>query len=419
MKATVFPSKLSGAVMAPPSKSHFIRLVAAAMLADGESKIYHPSTCEDARAMLNITGEMGAKVTFHADHISISGNPDFKGKRTFHCGESGLAARLMIAIGSLFDDEVTITGEKTLLKRKLGNIAEPLQLLGVRLISEAQTLPMKISGPARGGTVVADGSESSQFVSGLLMALPLAKEDTVLIVENLKSRPYIYLTLEVMKSFGISIEHQEYKRFFIHGNQQYQPADLQTEGDWSGGAFLLVAGAINGTLHVSGLDLASKQADRAILNAMKSSGANITVDYQGIIVKSGKLKAFEFDATHCPDLFPPLAVLAAHCDGVSVIHGVDRLIHKESNRANALMEEFSKMNVNIAIQQNEMKITGGKIHGNLISSHSDHRIAMAGTIMALNAAGETTISQAECVAKSWPEFFETMSSVGANISVKI
>lgn len=405
--------------MAPPSKSHFIRAVVAAMLAEGTSMIYHPPTCDDAKAMLRIAEEMGATVTMHPDHISIGGNPDFTGRRTFRCGESGLAARLMIAIGSLFDNEVTITGEGTLLKRKLGNIAEPLQQLGVRVISEGQTLPVKISGPAKGGTLVVDGSESSQFVSGLLMALPLAKEDTVLIVENLKSRPYLYLTLEVMKSFGISIEHQEYKRFFIHGNQCYQPADIQTEGDWSGGAFLLVAGAINGTLRVSGLDLASKQADRAILNAMKSAGADLTIDYQGIIVKSGKLKAFEFDATHCPDLFPPLAVLAANCEGVSTIHGVDRLIQKESNRAKALVEELGKMNVNIKIEQNDMKIAGGKTVRNLLSSHSDHRIAMAGTILALNAAGETTIGQTECVAKSWPEFFETMSLVGANISVNI
>lgn len=419
MIATVFPSKLSGTAMAPPSKSHFIRAVAAAMLAQGTSKIYNPSTCDDAKAMLRIAEEMGATVTMHPDRLSIGGNPDFTGRRTFHCGESGLAARLMFAIGSLFDDEVTITGGGTLLKRKLGNIAEPLEQLGVRVISEGQTLPVKISGPLKGGTLVVDGSESSQFVSGLLMALPLAKEDTMLIVENLKSRPYLYLTLEVMKSFGISIEHQEYKRFFIHGNQWYQPVDIQTEGDWSGGAFLLVAGAINGTLRVSGLDLVSKQADRAILNALKSAGADMTIDYQGIIVKSGKLKAFEFDATHCPDLFPPLAVLAAHCEGNSTIHGVDRLINKESNRANALVEELRKMNVNIEIQQNEMKIAGGKTRGNYLSSHSDHRMAMAGTVMALNAAGETTIGQAECVAKSWPEFFETMSAVGANISINI
>ncbi len=419
MRATVSSSQLSGTVMAPPSKSHFIRLVAAAMLAKGESKIHHPSTCDDARAMLTIAGEMGAKVTFHTGHMSISGNPDFSGQRIFHCGESGLAARLMIAIGSLFDDKVTINGEGTLLKRKLGNIVEPLQQLGVNMISKTQTLPVKLAGPSKGGTVVVNGSESSQFVSGLLMALPLAKEDTLLIVENLKSRPYIDLTLEVLKSFGISIQPEGYQRFFIKGNQHYQPAVLNTEGDWSGGAFLLVTGAINGNLRVSGLDLTSKQADRAIIDALKSAGANITFEDQEIIVKSRKLQAFEFDATHCPDLFPPLAVLAAHCAGVSVIYGVDRLIHKESNRAKALKEELGKMNVNIEIDKNEMRIVAGKTRGSLINSHTDHRIAMAGTVMALTATGETTITNAECVAKSWPEFFTSMSSVGANISTKI
>lgn len=419
MRATVSPSQLSGAVMAPPSKSHFIRLVAAAMLAEGESKIYHPSTCDDARAMLKIAGEMGAKMAFHEDYISILGNPAFTGKRTFDCGESGLAARLMIAIGSLFDDEVTIAGEGTLLKRKLGNIAEPLQQLGVQFSSEPKTLPVKLTGPAKGGTISVDGSESSQFVSGLLTALPLAKQDSILIVENLKSRPYIDLTLEVLQSFGIQIQHEGYQRFFINGNQQYKPATIQTEGDWSGGAFLLVAGAINGNLRISGLDLNSRQADRAVFDALRSAGASIAFENQEIVVKSGKLKAFGFDATHCPDLFPPLAVLAVHCEGVSVIHGVDRLIHKESDRAKALLEELGKMNVNIKIDKNEMRITGGKTRGNIINSHSDHRIAMAGTIMALNATGETTITDAECVAKSWPEYFKSILSVGAKIKMNI
>lgn len=419
MRATVFPSQLSGTVMAPPSKSHFIRMVAAAMLAGGESKIYHPSSCDDARAMLRIAGEMGAKVTFQEDHISILGNPVFSGKRTFHCGESGLAARLMIAIGSLFDDEVTITGEGTLPKRKLGNIASPLQQLGARLLSDALTLPLRFSGPVRGGTVVVDGSESSQFVSGLLMAMPLANEDTVLVVENLKSRPYLDLTLEVLNSFGITIHHEGYRRFFIRGNQRFQPADIRTEGDWSGGAFLLVAGAINGNLRITGLDVKSRQADRAILDALKSAGADVAIENQDIIVKSGKLKAFGFDATHSPDLFPPLAVLAAHCEGISFLRGADRLIHKESNRAGALVEELGKMNVNINIQQNEMTIVGGRSRGNHLSSHSDHRMVMAAAVMAFNASGETTIGQAECVNKSWPEFFKTMSAAGADISINI
>jgi len=419
MIVTVSPSTLSGTVSAPSSKSHFIRLVAAAMLAKGESKIYHPSACDDAMAMLKITGEIGATISKEKDFIRISGNPDFSGKRRFDCGESGLAARLMIATGSLFDDEVTVTGQGTLLKRKLGNIASPLQQLGVRCVSGEQNLPFTISGPAKGGTVMVDGSDSSQFVSGLLMALPLAKEDTILVVENLKSRPYIDLTLEVLKSFGIIIQHADYQRFIIKGNQQSKPAEIHTEGDWSGGAFLLVAAAVNGGLRITGLDPTSRQADRAILDALKSAGADLTFENQEIVVKKGNLKAFTFDATHCPDLFPPLAVLAANSSGVSIIHGVNRLIHKESNRAEALNEALGKMGIIIQIHDNTMQITGGKIHGSRIASHNDHRIAMAGAVMALNAQGKTLIGDAECVSKSWPEFFKTMSAAGAKISTNI
>jgi 3-phosphoshikimate 1-carboxyvinyltransferase len=415
MKASVYPSKLSGTVRVPPSKSHFIRAVAAAMLAQGTSKIYYPSTCDDAKAILNVAWEMDAGSKMKGNYLEIKGRPKFQGKKIFNCGESALTARLMIGIASLFSEEVTICGTGTLLNRQLGDISKPLQQLGVKCMLNKLKLPARLQGVARGGQVVVDGSESSQFVSGLLMALPLLKTDSELIVKNLKSRPYIDLTLETLKIFGIEIQHSQFKNFKIKGNQHYQPASIRVEGDWSGGAFLLVASAITGNIKVEKLNTMSKQADKDILTALRSAGATVTEKNSVLSVQASQLKAFSFDATHCPDLFPPLAVLAANCEGISKIKGAGRLKHKESNRAGALVEELRKLNIKIEIHEDEMHIAGGPISGGAISSRQDHRIAMAGAIAALTAQGKVEIDQAESVSKSWPGFFKDIEMAGGKI----
>ncbi len=416
MKATIYPSKLSGKVRAPASKSHFIRAVAAAMLADGKSKIYNPSTCDDAVAMLNVAKGMGATVKSIQDYLEISGNPNFTGQKIFDCGESGLTARLMIGIGSLFSDEVIVTGSGTLPGRQLGDIAKPLQQLGAKCIINDMKLPVTVYGPIKGGSVVVDGSESSQFVSGLLMALPLLNAGSELVVKDLKSRPYIDLTLETLSKFGVEIQNSDYKNFIINGNQSYRPTTIRVEGDWSGGAFLLVAGAISGSIMVEGLDTASKQTDKAILTALEMAGAKVIQQDLMLSVKATNLKAFNFDATHCPDLFPPLAVLAANCKGVTILKGVGRLKHKESNRATALVEELGKLDIKIEIMGDEMIITGGPIRGRNMSSRQDHRMAMAGAVAALKANGKVVIGQAECVSKSWPDFFKDLQSLGARVN---
>lgn len=417
MKAIVYPSKLSGKARAPASKSHFIRAVAAAMLADGTSKIYFPSACGDARAILGIAGEMGATVKSAPEHLEIHGNPKFTGHKKFDCGESGLTARLMIGIGSLYSDEVMVTGSGTLPVRQLGGIAKPLQQLGVKCTSNDMKLPVTLFGPIKGGTVVVDGSESSQFVSGLLMALPLLNADSELVVKNLKSRPYIDMTLETLGMFGIEIQNSDYKNFIINGNQSYRPTTLHVEGDWSSGAFLLVAGAISGSIGVEGLDTLSKQADKAILTALEMAGVKVTRQDSILSVKAANLNAFNFDATHSPDLFPPLAVLAANCKGITVIKGVSRLKHKESNRAIALVEELGELDIKIEIKEDDMLITGGEgeISGGNMSSRQDHRIAMAGAVAALKANGKVVIDHAECVSKSWPDFFKDIESLGAKV----
>jgi 3-phosphoshikimate 1-carboxyvinyltransferase len=247
------------------------------------------------------------------------------------------------------------------------------------------------------------------------MALPVTEKDSIIIVNNLKSKPYIDMTLQVLKSFGINILKTGYSRFEIPGNQKYKAGKFEVEGDWSGGAFLLVAGAINGDIRIEGLRADSLQSDKAILNVLDSAGVRTTILENSITVRKSPLKAFFFDATESPDLFPPLVTLAAFCRGKSTIKGVSRLIHKESNRAEALITEFGRIGIRIETSDDNMIVSGGSVKGGEVSSHGDHRIAMAAAVAALGSSGKILIKNSGCVAKSWPLFFEQLRRLGTMI----
>jgi 3-phosphoshikimate 1-carboxyvinyltransferase len=247
------------------------------------------------------------------------------------------------------------------------------------------------------------------------MALPLAIKNSEIKVNNLKSKPYIDMTIEILQSFGITIKNKGYSLFSIPGNQKYIPNNYTVEGDWSGGAFLLVAGAINGNLCITGLRRDSKQSDMSIVSALGKAGAKMTISENQIDISKSELKAFEFDATESPDLFPPLVALASYCEGISAIKGVSRLIFKESNRAKTLSEEFGKMNIKIEINNDLMFVTGGQPHGARVESHDDHRIAMAVTVASLGATGRVSLRDSQCVAKSYPGFFDDLRHLGAAV----
>ncbi len=298
----------------------------------------------------------------------------------------------------------------------MGMIAEALQALGAQCETNQGYLPISINGPIQGGTIVVDGSLSSQVLSGLLMALPLAQNDSIIKVNNLKSKPYIYMTLSVMDRFCIKYDRTGYEEFRIPGRQFYYPTEFDIEGDWSGAAFLLVAGAIAGEVTVKGLDPESTQADKKILEALLQSGAKLEVQADHIICQKSDLTAFSFDATHCPDLFPPLVCLAAHCKGQSQISGVHRLIHKESNRAEALLTEMRKLGLEIQIEGDQMLITGCQtIQSAEVDSHNDHRIAMSAAIVGLPGQVMIGIQDAQCINKSYPEFYEDLKQIGGTV----
>jgi 3-phosphoshikimate 1-carboxyvinyltransferase len=274
---------------------------------------------------------------------------------------------------------------------------------------------MKLMGNIGGRKAQIDGSTGSQLLTGLLMAMPLLNSDSEIEVENLKSKPYISLTLQLLSEFGISIENHDFKRFFIPGNQVYKAHEYTVEGDWSGAAFLLVAGAVAGSVTVSNLNLNSMQADREIMRALSDAGCRLTENATGLNSTRSELRAFTFDATDCPDLFPPLAALASSCKGVSRIKGVSRLANKESNRALAITEVLGAMTISARVEEDEMFIEGGGVRGAVVSSHNDHRIAMMAAVMALGGRGEVTINGAEAVNKSFPGFFDVLARLGATV----
>ena len=412
MERCLEPSAIKGTLKAPASKSMTQRVIAAALLADGQSIIHNPSYCDDSLAAMSIAVGLGARVEPQVNELKINGSAVLKEPK-LNCGESGLAIRMFSPIAALYPAEIKMVGANSLKKRPMFMIEEALNQLGVKCTSSGGFIPLTIEGPIVGGYCEIDGSVSSQLLTGLLMALPLAAGNSEIRVNNLKSKPYIDMTIQILKSFGISVENRDYSLFRIQGNQKYIPQSYTVEGDWSGGAFLLVAGAINGQLCVRGLRSDSMQSDKLIVNALENAGAHIISGENQIEITRSELKAFEFDATESPDLFPPLVALASYCEGISTIKGVSRLIYKESDRAKAIKEEFGKMGIKIEIDDDLMYVIGGKPQGARVESHDDHRIAMAIAVASLRATAKVSIRDSQCVAKSYPGFFDDLRRVGA------
>ena len=411
MEIIIVPSEIRGSVTAPPSKSMTQRAIAAALLSKGESTIVNPSFCDDSLAAINIASGLGAEVQNKINHLIIKGSGNIK-KQTLDCGESGLAIRMFSPIAALNDKKITMTGTGSLKKRPMTMIEDALRQLKVNCTTSEGYLPLTISGPLKGGNCTIDGSVSSQLLTGLLMALPVAEKSSEITVMNLKSKPYVDMTLQVLEQFEISIDKTGYSHFKIKGNQKYRAQKFEVESDWSGGAFLLVAGAINGEIIVNGLRPDTRQSDSAILTILDNAGVRTSIRDNSIGVMKSKLRAFEFDATESPDLFPPAVALASYCTGISSIKGVSRLVHKESDRARALIEEFEKINIKIEITDDNMLVTGGKVKGGHVHSHGDHRIAMAAAVATLGASGRIHIKDSHCVNKSFPGFFEDLRHLG-------
>lgn len=417
MIVEVSSSRVKGELQAPASKSMLQRAIAAAFLAESMVQIEGYSSSADADAALGLLRSLGVKVEINGNRLLIHPNSNLK-STSLSIGESGLGIRLFSPILALFNQLFIIEAKGTLQKRPIHLIENVLKSNGVNCTTTNGFAPINIQGPLKGGKMYFDASEGSQLLSGMLMALPKVEADSVLIVSNLKSKPYIDMTISLLKDFGIDIKHSDYTHFKIAGNQQYKADKYLVEGDWSGAAFLLVAAAINGSIELKNLRKDSLQGDKNIVDVLAQVGANIQQEENRIFVEKKELNPFVYDATETPDLFPPLAALAASCSGLSRIKGVHRLIHKESNRAEAIRVTFEKLGLKVEFEGDEMLIEGGKVRGGTVSSFHDHRMAMMAAILGLTATDTVQITEAESIAKSYPQFYEDLKTIGVKVLVR-
>ncbi len=426
MNITIWPSFLKGNLQIPGSKSAMQRAVALAMLHNGKTILSEPGISHDDKAALAIAKSLGAVITPLSDNkLEISGSKAFqpaaeikKQAETLeiNCGESGLSMRMFTSIAALYPTPVRITGSGSLLSRPMDFFVDLLPKLGVSISSKDGKAPLDLHGQLIPADIEIDGSLSSQFLTGLLIAFAkAAKEEVTIKVNNLNSKPYINLTLQLLKKFGYHVTHNNFELFTITLEEiSTETIEYRVESDWSSASFLLVAAAINGNLLVTGLDKHSAQADAAILEALLNANVSIQESEEGILIEKSNIEAFDFDATDCPDLFPPLVALAAYANGTSTIKGANRLLHKESNRGLTLQTEFAKLGVQIDLEADEMKIYGTrKIKSADTESHNDHRIAMSLAVAALQADGPIIIKDAEAINKSYPDFYKDLESLGA------
>ena len=416
----------------PASKSFAQRAIIAAALAEGRSHLRGYSPCADSEAALEAARTLGAKIRIDGSTITIDGiGGAHTNLETLHTGESGLLTRLMIPLMAAINDcPVTITGEKTLTHRPLKGVSDIMASFGV--IVRENTVPLHVEGRIIPGVAEISGKDGSQLISGLLTALPLFDKPSTLIITDPKSIPYMFITCDVLKHFGIKIsaemegdekmiEEQDWSgctgvTFKIRGGQRYHAADFDIEGDWSSAANFLVAGAIYGKAEVEGLDTKSLQADLTIADILVEAGAVVSELDGAVCISRAPLEAFETDLNNAPDIFPIVSILAAFCEGESVISGAGRLVGKESNRAEAILEMLSGLGVSARIEGDDLHVAGETLTSRLLNgrmlkggsftSHGDHRMAMALKIASIGADGPLTIDDTACVAKSFPGFWE-------------
>ncbi len=416
---TLHPGVLGGASLRPPpSKSHGIRALAAASLSDGVSRLHSPPRCEDFRVAMEICHQLGASVMQRAGHLEIHGTcgrrPPHRGNGpvVLDCGESALCLRLFACIAAALGGSFTLKARGSLRRRSITGLEDALRDLGVRCSSDGGFPPLNVEGPPTRDRILLDASGSSQVLSGLLMAAAVLPRPTSIQTRDLVSLPYAELTLAVLRDFGVSVQaSRSLDRFELPGAQRIQPRELTVSADWSAVAFLLVAGATTGEVLLRGVDPCCAQGDKLVLQVLQDAGAHVETAGDTVLVARRPLIAFEFEGVHHPDLFPPLAVLAAACEGRSILRGVSRLRNKESDRAEALTQLLTAMGIDIRVEGDSMLITGGPLHAAALDAHGDHRIAMAAAVAALRADGPCTLWGAEHVAKSYPRFFHDLDTL--------
>lgn len=421
----LMPGQVGGAAQVPTSKSLGHRAILAAALAEGTSQIDQISYSEDIVATIDVARQLGAVVEKLSESSlkihGIAGHSEIKDITTIDCHESGSTLRFVVPILAALERPALFTGRGRLVERPMQVYYDLFDAKNVAYETTNGLLPLKVTGSLKGGEFAVDGSISSQFVTGLLMALPLLKEDSKLTVTGrLESRPYVDLTKQVLAEFGIVINEVEEAVFLIPGGQTYKPVRYTVEADASQAAFPICAAAICGKeegVLIENLPEQTLQGDIVFLDVLKALGGRFVREEKGLRVYPAKLQGnLTMDVSACPDIVPILAVLGCYNQGEMHIVGAARLRYKESDRLSAITQELRKLGGQIVEESEGLRIRGGKLSGQnaALESHNDHRIAMSLAVAMLGAEGSATLHGANSVQKSWPTFWADFGNIKEN-----
>ena len=416
------PQSFRGEVSAPGSKAYTHRALLASLLSQGETIIRGGSECDDVLRTLEAIRSLGATVQIQNGRVVVYGTEKLgSSNKVIDCGESGATLRFLTAIAGTASTRTTLRASEGLARRPLEPLLKAMETLGASTtISEnREGSEVKVKGPLKGGETWIQGDVSSQFISGLLFAAPMAATDVTIHVNGrLESRPYVELSLDVLKRHGISIDVED-NDFHIPAPQKYAATSHNVPGDFSSAAFLIVGAGIAGEeITISRLNPGSIEPDAVFLKVIDQMGLDIRTTGQALEVRGSMLKPFEFDASNNPDLVPPLEVLGCFAKGTSEIRGVKRLRYKETNRLQTIPDELQKMGASISLNDDVVKIRSEGLVGGELDSKGDHRVAMSCAIASIGAVGNSSIHNAEAVSKSYPEFFQHLIRLGVELNVE-
>ncbi len=424
MNITIYPSSVSGQVSVPASKSITHRALIAASLASGKSVLTNILLSDDTRHTIKALRSLGVAIEQENTKVIVQGTGGRLSAPSspIFLGNSGTSMRLLTAVAALTDGITELTGEKRLCERPIGHLLSALTSIGIKVQTRKNNdcPPVIVEGGIiNGGDIMLDASVSSQYLSALLLIAPFAKSALIIHVSNLTSKPYVDLTIETMKQFGIAVKNKVYQTFTIPSGQSYKASEYTVEGDYSSASYFFAAAAITGgKVMVKNLKFHSKQGDAYFLILMEQMGCSVQKTSDGLTIeRKTELKAIKADLKDYPDIVQTLAVMAAFAKGKTTIQNIANLKHKETDRLTATSTELKKMGIEVIQTDNSLEITGGKPQGATIDTHNDHRMAMSFAVAGLGASGKTTIPNAEVVKKSYENFFTDLQKLGTKMEV--
>lgn len=425
MRVKIFPSPVSGTISVPPSKSYTHRAIILGSLAEGETVIENYLDADDTRYTIDACRALGVEIEASDNKLRIVGTGGrFLPKpepQTVFVGNSGSTIRMAAALAALAPARIIFDGEARLRERPVKDLLLALDSLGVQARSIDRDGYPSIEvrgGRLSGGEVLVSGETTSQHISALIMIAPYAENTmSIRLIDRLKSKPYVDMTIDIVRKFGVEVENYDYKEFVVRSGQKYRGRLYRVEGDYSSAAYFFAAGAIGKVpVTVTGLEPDSAQGDRYFLDILLRMGCTVRQEKGGItVLRDGELTGINIDMCDYPDIVQPLVVVAAYARDRTKITGIGRLKFKETDRLKNTAVELGKMGINVSVSDGVMVVEGGKPKGAVIQTHNDHRMAMSFAVAALFAGGETIIDGAETVSKSYPAFFNDLARIGAKI----